>query len=735
MRSLQRTLRPAAVALGAIVLACTAAADIGPIPMSLKGVSPPVVPGLFDGPAPIVVDRQAALVLGKALFWDVNVGSDGMACASCHFHAGADRRVRNQLAPGGRHGNGRQFEIGSDGLPRGINQTLRLSDFPFNQPLKPFSEVDAGGFARQSDDVVGSAGSFGGRYRAVDPQKGHRDSCLRQPDALYRIGAVGARRVIERNAPTVINAVFNHRQLWDGRASTVFNGSSSGGPRDPNAGVWTLKPDGRLVRERLALVHSSLASQAMTAPLSEVEMSCQGRTLADIGRKLLPRRPLDSQKVHPEDSVLGPMSASAATGRMQDGLVPDYLTLVRQAFHPRFWSATGRGPFGQPARRVPGPAGEPYNQAEANFSLFFGLALQVYQSTLVSDDSPFDRSARDAQGLPIELTPAAQRGLRQFRIAHCAMCHIGPAFTAAAVDTNAALTASHPSAFGGAGFRNATSSSVVQRMAGTKGFGFIDTGFAATGVGQDHWDPGLAGKDEWGHDIALAAQYLQRLAGRPQAVIDPRVAAVRACDLPNAIALNQARANPHYFTAADGIQPQAEPTDHCLNPAFAFVPTPAAAAAELADPATRRMLLLTDAAFKIPTLRNVELTGPYMHNGSMATLEHVIEFYARGGNFTGASKQFGTVFGQPNLQLDASARADLIEFLHSLTDERVRYERAPFDHPELVVPHGHEGDRTQLVGPGASGASLGKDLRLVAPAVGASGRRAPLQPFHGFLDP
>src|SRR5262245_62487950 len=34
--------------------------------------------------------RQAAVTLGKALFWDMQVGSDGQACASCHFHAGAD---------------------------------------------------------------------------------------------------------------------------------------------------------------------------------------------------------------------------------------------------------------------------------------------------------------------------------------------------------------------------------------------------------------------------------------------------------------------------------------------------------------------------------------------------------------------------------------------------------------------------------------------------------------------
>ena len=44
--------------------------------------------------------RAAAIALGKALFWDQAVGSDGQACASCHFNAGADSRTRNQVDPG-----------------------------------------------------------------------------------------------------------------------------------------------------------------------------------------------------------------------------------------------------------------------------------------------------------------------------------------------------------------------------------------------------------------------------------------------------------------------------------------------------------------------------------------------------------------------------------------------------------------------------------------------------------
>jgi len=48
-----------------------------------------------------VKDRHAAIALGKALFWDQQVGGDGLqACASCHFSAGADSRSKNQIDPG-----------------------------------------------------------------------------------------------------------------------------------------------------------------------------------------------------------------------------------------------------------------------------------------------------------------------------------------------------------------------------------------------------------------------------------------------------------------------------------------------------------------------------------------------------------------------------------------------------------------------------------------------------------
>ena len=71
-----------------------------------------------------VQNREAALILGKALFWDSQVSSDGvMACASCHFHAGADSRSRNQI--GLPRGGPRAFAAG------GPNYQLTAADFPF----------------------------------------------------------------------------------------------------------------------------------------------------------------------------------------------------------------------------------------------------------------------------------------------------------------------------------------------------------------------------------------------------------------------------------------------------------------------------------------------------------------------------------------------------------------------------------------------------------------------------
>ena len=79
-------------------------------------------------------------------------------------------------------------------------------------------------------------------------------------------------------------------------------------------------------------------------------------------------------------------------------------------------------------------------------------------------------------------------------------------------------------------------------------------------------------------------------------------------------------------------------------------------------------------AFKTPTIRNVTLTGPYMHDGSMETLEEVVEWYAKGG------------FPNPTLSKDvkkldltAQDKQDLVAFMKACTSKlpKVEQDRLP----------------------------------------------------------
>ena len=73
-------------------------------------------------------------------------------------------------------------------------------------------------------------------------------------------------------------------------------------------------------------------------------------------------------------------------------------------------------------------------------------------------------------------------------------------------------------------------------------------------------------------------------------------------------------------------------------------------------------------AFKTPSLRNVELTAPYMHNGVYRTLEDVVDFYDRGGGAgIGIALPNQTLSPEP-LRLSAREKRDLIAFMRALTD-------------------------------------------------------------------
>ena len=122
-----------------------------------------------------------------------------------------------------------------------------------------------------------------------------------------------------------------------------------------------------------------------------------------------------------------------------------------------------------------------------------------------------------------------------------------------------------------------------------------------------------------------------------------------------------------------------------------------------------------------------------MHNGGMATLDEVLEFYIRGGNFETPPKEFAKIFALVDVRFSAEQREDLLNFLKTLTDERVRFERAPFDHPELSVPHGHVGNNVATTETNSISETLAADEFLLIPAVGAEGKTEPLQAFDRYL--
>ena len=116
-----------------------------------------------------------------------------------------------------------------------------------------------------------------------------------------------------------------------------------------------------------------------------------------------------------------------------------------------------------------------------------------------------------------------------------------------------------------------------------------------------------------------------------------------------------------------------------------------------------------EGAFKVPTLRNVALTAPYMHNGRYKTLEEVLAFYAKGGG-RGEGLEVKNLDDKIRVfSLSTGEQQDLIAFLKSLTDETRLPEipdRVPSGRP--VVPH--------LRGPAERAVHLARAERVARPA-------------------
>lgn len=652
------------VKIGLIILA--AGGEVAAIRLLHAQSTPPILPVqrplgplnkvAVPGPsgnelAEFVRDKTAAIQLGKALFWDTRVGSDSKtACASCHFHAGADNRVTNQINPGLLSGD-HAFQIG--GAYAGPNYTLQAKDFPLT---KHVLVDDATTIMSDINDVVSSQGVFTERFDAVRPSA-LADSCSNTDDSVFHggsgfnINGVNTRRVEPRNTPTVINAVFNFRNFWDGRGNNMFNGGDPFGLRNPQALVWKME-NGILRNVPVALPSSSLASQASGPPLSGNEMSCQGRAYTQLGQKLIRQRILAEQVIAPSDSVLGLFAVYA----------PTYGALIEKAFQPAYWMAPM--PITVPAAHArnfksmdllkrpdaDGLSVLPHlvmNHMEANFALFFGIAIQMYEATLVADDTPFDRFAAGDRSA---LNPQQIRGLQIFEDkGRCVACHSGPELT-------------------GAAFSNVSTQRVERMTMGDGGAAIYDTGFYNIGVRPTSEDLGVGGNDPFGNPLS-----------------ETRMVSLAKTGLLG-----------NYF--GDGTVP--------------------------VFPAGQR--IVADGAFKAPGLRNVEFTGPYFHNGGKATLMQVVDFYNRGSDF-GVANRANFDFSIAPLGLTESDKQDLVAFLLSLSDDRVRFRKAPFDHPSICVTNGHLGGSTAVAQEGRSGRAI--DLMQCLPEIGAKGVNTSLATF------
>jgi cytochrome c peroxidase len=811
----------------------------------LSSVPVPPVFGM-DG---ILADKTAAIALGKALFWDMQAGSDDVqACASCHFNAGADSRPANTLNPG-QAGGDNNFDLGpqvngvigpnhflNPGTPGAGFGGYHDGDYPFR---KMANADNRGSTTSDLNDVAGSQGVFatnivgvtvnpgagavrdntgqtgsgvgGGAIDDVGDDAGFTrgpggqigpdrrpgigggisgngnqgasgtttnpgqlpnlgvpnsvettswvaDPVFSYPDPADAEKRVNTRKVTGRNTPSAVNAVFNFRNFWDGRAQNVCNGNNPFGARDGQAHLVVADAGSDKVSPAfVAMKNSALCSQALGPILSSVEMSADGRDFRQVGKKMLVRTPLAKQLVDPADSVLGLMSNAP-----DKGLKTSYQALIQKAFQPEWWRfqrhlcVAGDGTVVgsvNPAQFDSCPAGTfNYTQMEYNFSLFWGVAIQMYESTLIADQTPLDRFLEQQKTftltgdnakqfytiqLPanidpltlsvIELDPhndfsdaevyafddgygaVGGEGITQGTIDYASGTlklffdvpprapypirinySVGPtALTPGQLrglllfNTKGRCVVCH----GGPELSNAAVDTVtpnpLERMVqGDLSIRVYDTGYYHIGVRPGVEDAGLAGADP--------------VAGLP--LSNGEFQRQRVCKDSSLVMMIPGR-------PGDGI------TQAPLN---------------CGDDIARTGF------FKAPQLRNIALTAPYFHNGSQLTLEQVVEFYNRGGDFNSGAELKIMDPDIDRIGFTLQEKQDLVDFLRNgLTDPRTVAQAAPFDHPELVVPFGHV--------PGANGYPVQKDPNhpgqaadghIQIPAVGKNGGK----PFPTFLE-
>ena len=349
------------------------------------------------------------------------------------------------------------------------------------------------------------------------------------------------------------------------------------------------------------------------------------------------------------------------------------------------------------------------------------MAIQLYESTLLSDDAPFDRFA---DGNQLALSERQQSGLDVFiGQGQCVNCHATAMFTKA---STLHLIAEHQE------------EGLVERMLmgdQDRGPALYDNGFYNIAVRPTTDDPLRGGLGGFGNPLSFTRQYIDLLRGLnvPDPFqIDECTFEIRFDDLPPDLDVNGAVVGPSFGDAGDldgdgvtdpfpaGFEFETVTCKPELAPDTIKPKNPADATFAGQDDTIRDFRTAVDGAAKVPTMRNIELTGPYFHNGGEASLLDVATFYNRRANFFNDNE----VDVDPDINflgLTEEQKEDLVAFLESVTDGRVRCEEAPFDHSQIFVPDGHPGDHT-VVTPDPARPGQATNAFLEIPAVGAAGR-------------
>ena len=468
-----------------------------------------------------IVDFAAAEALGKAFFWDMQAGSDfrrengkfiGTACASCHYRFGVDARDTQTLRiptvvwdqhklhpkhPLSHNQEQEKFDARRNATTQ-IKTRNELYQQRKKQPFNKQGEFEAGDDGVTNEDspttsfstIVGSQGVQPRVFQGLNPKPFDPTSAADWKSEIStervskRVGdgkpewqmfqkeRMSFEQITGINAPSMINSCFSNRLFYNGRAESTFNGFSQFGDADKREVIHVRRHDGKIVPIQIALTNAALASQAVVPIVNSVEMSYLNRTFPDLAKKMIDAPVLGYQEVADEDSHLGKYKKEGLVGPGSA-----YRKLIQQAFRPEWWDgsitdekaqASDEGPS-EDAMKVDLILNDDESKGtlmEANFSLYWGLSILVYEASLVSNQSPFDDmmsgnpdsvNARweqvkarfaeiaidrfrttNAEAIKPPPTPFSslksgaevfQRGFRLFQNKGCIDCHSGPLFS------------------------------------------------------------------------------------------------------------------------------------------------------------------------------------------------------------------------------------------------------------------------------------------------------------------